>query len=576
MCNLRSTATLSSMNAQPLGPWRLIYVHIFYAVYTNLLIAFLERMSANSDDQFGIINQQQHLAFNHHPRHLSLAPPPPITTIPNSHCHSLPPSTAYNHGTQPTMEQPMAMWQHHVTSHNDHQHPGEYPPHSSQPTLLTHSTTTDRWRGTRMMTAEVRKTQDKEPQHKDNMWGWQQWGGANVEWWHDQDMTRDNNERRLVARSLLSPWYSAGLVSEFDIPAESAWNIMGIVFLLLCLVIPYRVRPKSVKKKLNSIERLVDFHGTSPRSSCEIIHVMISCANLNMWDSFPNKQTMFVWQSLSSHHHHLFFPPPPTMLFTTTHHTLHHHHPRDRPQMPMTTNDHTATTTAQKTKPATHKRRRPPTYDHPPWVVNDDQQPHTDTGNDEPRWVSSPPPPNISNTGATLCNQMIHNNEGTAMTATWDNDKEGMRQWHGEDTQWRWGHMMRMTCDDHHPEMVRWGHTTTTHKQYDEPPAPPPMKNDEPPAAPSMHDDEPPAPHTVNEGPKPNDNEGPTAPGMNSNEGPTPPCTNSEWGPTPPLMNSNKGPSPLAMNGNEGPTPPATKACPPHCPLSPFLTYWLD
>jgi len=31
-------------------------------------------MSANSDARFGIINQQQHLAFNHHPRHL--APPP--------------------------------------------------------------------------------------------------------------------------------------------------------------------------------------------------------------------------------------------------------------------------------------------------------------------------------------------------------------------------------------------------------------------------------------------------------------------------------------------------------------------
>ena len=32
---------------------------------------------------------------------------------------------------------------------------------------------------------------------------------------------------------------------EFDIPAESARNIMGI---MLCLVIPYRVRPETVKK----------------------------------------------------------------------------------------------------------------------------------------------------------------------------------------------------------------------------------------------------------------------------------------------------------------------------------------
>jgi len=75
---------------------------------------------------------------------------------------------------------------------------------------------------------------------------------------------------------------SARLISEFDILAESAQNIMGIVFLLLCLVILYRVRPESVKKKLNSMECLVDFHGTSPRSSCEIIHVMISRANLNL------------------------------------------------------------------------------------------------------------------------------------------------------------------------------------------------------------------------------------------------------------------------------------------------------
>jgi len=74
-CNLRSTATVSSMNAQPVGPQRLIYVDIFYALYTNWLIAFLERMSANSNAQFGVINQQQPLAFNHHPRHLS--PPTP-------------------------------------------------------------------------------------------------------------------------------------------------------------------------------------------------------------------------------------------------------------------------------------------------------------------------------------------------------------------------------------------------------------------------------------------------------------------------------------------------------------------
>jgi len=109
---------------------------------------------------------------------------------------------------------------------------------------------------------------------------------------------------------------SAGLITEFDIPAESARNIMGIVFLLLCLVILYRVRPNSVKKKLKSVERPVDFHGTSPRSSREIIHVMISRAR--------TKQTLFVW-----HHARptLFFPPPPTMFVTAANHALHHHRP---------------------------------------------------------------------------------------------------------------------------------------------------------------------------------------------------------------------------------------------------------
>ena len=40
-----------------------------------------------------------------------------ITIIPNSHGCSQPPSTAYKHSTQP----PTAMWQCHVTSHNNHQ-----------------------------------------------------------------------------------------------------------------------------------------------------------------------------------------------------------------------------------------------------------------------------------------------------------------------------------------------------------------------------------------------------------------------------------------------------------------------
>jgi len=53
----------------------------------------------------------------------------------------------------------------------------------------------------------------------------------------------------ILPRIQLESWNSARLITEFDIPAESAWNIMGIVFLFLCLVIPYRVQPDSMKKK---------------------------------------------------------------------------------------------------------------------------------------------------------------------------------------------------------------------------------------------------------------------------------------------------------------------------------------
>jgi len=100
---------------------------------------------ANADAQFGVINNQQPLSSHHHPRHL--APPPHITTVPNSHghrqpptttahdhqwqrgnatslaamttrtCRSQSPSTAYNHTTHP----PTATWQLHVTRPNDHQ-----------------------------------------------------------------------------------------------------------------------------------------------------------------------------------------------------------------------------------------------------------------------------------------------------------------------------------------------------------------------------------------------------------------------------------------------------------------------
>ena len=70
---------------------------------------------------------------------------------------------------------------------------------------------------------------------------------------------------------------SAGLITEFDIPAESARNIMGIMFLLLCLVIPYRVRPESIKKKMKSVDRPVDFHGTSKVGEKSMVKICTTC-----------------------------------------------------------------------------------------------------------------------------------------------------------------------------------------------------------------------------------------------------------------------------------------------------------
>jgi len=109
------------------------------------------------------------------------------------------------------------------------------------------------------------------------------------------------------------------------------------------------------------------------------VHVMISCAR--------TKQTMFVWHHahqtqplFSSHHHQPCLSLPPALLFTTTDLC-------DHPQMPTTTNDCTATMTTWKTKLTTHKQRWLPTYE--PQLVNDGQQPCTDIGNNEPRWVSS-------------------------------------------------------------------------------------------------------------------------------------------------------------------------------------------
>jgi len=164
------------------------------------------------------------------------------------------------------------------------------------------------------------------------------------------------------------------------------------------------------------MECLVDFHGTSPRSSCEIIHVMISCANLNMIQ-MSQCVTFVLFFNQPPHHN-------PTIPSTTT--------TTWRP-MPTTTPFHLAPMTTQKMKLMTHRWRWPPTYedepwpaktnhDNPPQLANDGQHPCTETGNDEPRWVSSPPPLSIiSLTQVPHCwqwcgNQTIHHNKGMAMT----------------------------------------------------------------------------------------------------------------------------------------------------------------
>jgi len=55
---------------------------------------------------------------------------PLITTVPKSHSCSQPPLTAYNHGTQPQK----AMWQCHITSHNNHK--------DQQPQMMKNTQTT--------------------------------------------------------------------------------------------------------------------------------------------------------------------------------------------------------------------------------------------------------------------------------------------------------------------------------------------------------------------------------------------------------------------------------------------------
>ena len=63
---------------------------------------------------------------------------PHVTTVPNSHGHSQPLSTTYNHGTWP----PTATWQRHVTSSNDHQ---DQQPQTTNNTQMTNNTQKWTW-----------------------------------------------------------------------------------------------------------------------------------------------------------------------------------------------------------------------------------------------------------------------------------------------------------------------------------------------------------------------------------------------------------------------------------------------
>jgi len=76
---LRDRSRLLNVNAQPVRPWRIIYIYIFYALHTNRMIAFLERTSANSDAGFG---HHQPINSFFHNHHLDHRPPSPTTHTP--------------------------------------------------------------------------------------------------------------------------------------------------------------------------------------------------------------------------------------------------------------------------------------------------------------------------------------------------------------------------------------------------------------------------------------------------------------------------------------------------------------
>jgi len=253
---------------------------------------------------------------------------------------------------------------------------------------------------------------------------------------------------RHSVRSLLSPWYSTqnlASVLVFCWTDHGIWHSGGICTEYngncVCIIMSCNSVQSPTpfhEKKLKSMDGLVDFHGTSPRSSREIIHVMISHVR--------TKQTMFVWRLAHQTWPTLFFPPPSShhhqpcsSPVTAANHALYHHRPL---WPPMNANNHQwphchheclkNKANHPQTKTATHIR-----------TTARERWPAAMYGHGQ-QWAKvnklTSPLIIISLPQVPCCwqwcgNQTTHHNKGTGTTTSWDNDEEGRGQRHGEDTQ---------------------------------------------------------------------------------------------------------------------------------------------
>ena len=93
------TSKTATMSAQPSRPQRLYKVNIFYAVHTNCLPTFLERMSVNSTSGNYADDRSVTPSFN----------PPPLSTMPTHVTASPPqPMATTTHDTHPRPTTTMA------------------------------------------------------------------------------------------------------------------------------------------------------------------------------------------------------------------------------------------------------------------------------------------------------------------------------------------------------------------------------------------------------------------------------------------------------------------------------------